>query len=58
MALTTSIRNVGLGIGVTATAFAGTSAVTAVLAYGLVQLFGSLVVALWWRQTVALAEAP
>jgi hypothetical protein len=32
--------------------------VTAVLAYGLVQLFGSLVVALWWRQTVALAEAP
>jgi bile acid:Na+ symporter, BASS family len=58
VALTSSIRNVGLGIGVTATAFAGTSAVTAVLAYGLVQLFGSLVVALWWRQTVALAEAP
>ena len=58
VALTTSIRNVGLGIGVTATAFAGTSAVTAVLAYGLVQLFGSLLIALWWRQSVSLAEAP
>jgi bile acid:Na+ symporter, BASS family len=58
VALTTSIRNVGLGIGVTATAFAGTSAVTAVLAYGLVQLFGSLLVALWWRQSVSLVEAP
>jgi bile acid:Na+ symporter, BASS family len=57
VALTTSIRNVGLGIGVTATAFAGTSAVTAVLAYGLVQLFGSLLVALWWRQSVSLAQA-
>jgi len=58
VALTTSIRNVGLGIGVTATAFAGTSAVTAVLTYGLVQLFGSLLVALWWRQSVSLAQAP
>ena len=57
VALTTSIRNVGLGIGVTASAFADTSAVTAVLAYGLVQLFGSLLMALWWRQTMSLAEA-
>jgi len=49
VALTTSIRNVGLGIAITADAFPGTRAVTAVLAYGLVQLLGSLLVALRWR---------
>ena len=56
VALTTSIRNVGLGVAVTAGTFAGTSAVTAVLAYGLIQLFGSLMMALWWRRRLSLAE--
>ncbi|WP_112662778.1 bile acid:sodium symporter family protein [Microvirga flavescens] len=52
VALTTAIRNVGLGLTITAGgAFAGTSAATAVLAYGLVQLLGSLLPALWWRRT-------
>jgi bile acid:Na+ symporter, BASS family len=54
VALTTSIRNVGLGVVITTSAFAGTSAVTAVLAYGLVQLLGSFLLALWWHHTPSL----
>lgn len=50
MALTTSIRNVGLGLVITASAFAGTTAATAVIVYGLVQLLGSFLLALWWRR--------
>ena len=56
VALTTSIRNVGLGVVITTSAFAGTPAVTAVLAYGLVQLLGSLLLALWWHHTPSLIE--
>jgi len=55
VALTTAIRNVGLGVEVTAGAFTGTSAVTAVLAYGLVQLLGSFLMALWWRRGLSRA---
>src|SRR5689334_3474140 len=55
VALTTSIRNVGLGVVITTSAFAGTPAVTAVLAYGLVQLLGSFLLALWWHHTPSLA---
>ena len=51
VALTTAIRNVGLGLMITAGAFAGTSATTAVLVYGLVQLLGSFLLALWWRRS-------
>lgn len=54
LALATSIRNVGLGIEITAAAFPGTHAVTAVLAYGVVQLLGSFLVALWWHRNPAL----
>jgi bile acid:Na+ symporter, BASS family len=57
MALTTAIRNVGLGLVITAGAFAGTPAATAVLVYGLVQLLGSFLLALWWRRTPPMAEA-
>lgn len=56
MSLATSIRNVGLGIEITAAAFPGTHAVTAVLAYGLVQLLGSFLIALWWHQNPALPQ--
>jgi BASS family bile acid:Na+ symporter len=49
VALTTSIRNVGLGLQIAASAFAGTSAATTVVIYGLMQLFVSFLVALWWR---------
>ncbi len=56
MSLATSIRNVGLGIGITAAAFPGTPAITAVLAYGLVQLLGSFLIALWWHRNPSLPQ--
>jgi BASS family bile acid:Na+ symporter len=56
MALTTSIRNVGLGLVITASAFPGTAAATAVIVYGLVQLLGSFLLALWWRRNPSMAE--
>jgi len=58
ISLTTSLRNVGLGLVITASAFAGTKATTAVVFYGFVQLFGSLLVALWWRNTSRAAVHP
>jgi len=58
VALTTSIRNVGLGLVIAAGGFAGPSAMTAVLAYGLVQLLGSFLLALWWRRGPSLAVRP
>jgi BASS family bile acid:Na+ symporter len=52
MTLTTALRNVGVGLVVATGAFAGTPAVTAVLAYGLFAIVGSLLLALGWgRQT-------
>jgi BASS family bile acid:Na+ symporter len=56
VALTTSIRNVGLALVITASAFAGTAATTAVIVYGLVQLLGSFLLALWWRRNPSMAE--
>ena len=57
VARTTAIRNVGLGLVITAGAFAGTPAATAVLVCGLVQLLGSFLLALWWRRSPPMAEA-
>jgi BASS family bile acid:Na+ symporter len=48
-ALTTSLRNVGAALAITGSAFAGTAAATAVIAYFFVEVLGSLAVALWWR---------
>lgn len=48
LALTTSLRNVGVGLVIATGNFAGTPAVTAVLAYGLFEVFASLLLALWW----------
>jgi bile acid:Na+ symporter, BASS family len=48
LALTTSLRNVGVGLVIATGAFGGTPAVTAVLAYGLVGIFGSLLMAWHW----------
>jgi bile acid:Na+ symporter, BASS family len=48
MALTTSLRNVGLGLVIVTGNFGGTPAVSAALAYGIVEVFGSLLVALCW----------
>ena len=50
MALTTSLRNVGVGMVIVTGNFAGTPAVSAALAYGIVEVFGSLLLALWWRR--------
>ena len=50
MALTTSLRNVGVGLVIVTGNFAGTPAVAAALAYGIVEVFGSLLLALWWRR--------
>lgn len=46
--LTTSLRNVGVGLVIATSAFAGTPAITAVLVYGLLEVLGSLLLALWW----------
>jgi BASS family bile acid:Na+ symporter len=56
VALTTAIRNVGLGLVITDSAFAGTAA-TVVIVYGLVQLLGSFLLALWWRRSPSMAAA-
>ena len=47
LAPTTSLRNVGLGLVLLTGNFADSPAVTAALAYGIVAVLGSLVVALW-----------
>jgi bile acid:Na+ symporter, BASS family len=44
--LTTSLRNVGVGLVIATSNFGGTAAVTAVLAYGIVAILGSLLLAL------------
>lgn len=46
MMLTTALRNVGVGLAIAGASFPGTSAVTAVLVYGLVESFGTLLLAL------------
>jgi len=48
-ALTTALRNVGVGLVIVTGNFAGTPAVSAALAYGILEVLGSLFVALWWR---------
>lgn len=48
VALTTSLRNVGVSLVIASGNFAGTPALTAVLAYAVVELLGSLLVAMWW----------
>lgn len=45
MTLTTSLRNLGVALVIVTSNFAGTAAVTAVLAYGFVEILGSAVVA-------------
>jgi BASS family bile acid:Na+ symporter len=46
LALTTSLRNVGVGLVIATSNFGGTAAVTAVLAYGIFEIVGSLLLAL------------
>jgi bile acid:Na+ symporter, BASS family len=54
MALTTALRNAGVGLVIVTGSFPGTPAASAVLAYAIVAVFGSLLVASWWgRQASA-----
>jgi BASS family bile acid:Na+ symporter len=48
MALTTSLRNVGVALVIVTASFPGTAAVTATLAYGLVEILGSVLLAALW----------
>jgi BASS family bile acid:Na+ symporter len=50
MTLTTSLRNVAVGLVIATGNFAGTPAVTAALAYGVFEVLGSLGLALAWRR--------
>jgi BASS family bile acid:Na+ symporter len=50
MTLTASLRNVGVGLVIATGAFGGTAAVTAALVYGLVEVVGSLLLALGWAR--------
>jgi BASS family bile acid:Na+ symporter len=55
LALTTALRNAAVGLVIATGNFAGTPAVSAVLAYGIVAVFGTLAVAyLWGRRTGSL----
>jgi BASS family bile acid:Na+ symporter len=56
MTLTTSLRNVGVGLVIASSAFAGTPAVTAVLAFGLFAVAGSLLLALVWARWAPATE--
>jgi BASS family bile acid:Na+ symporter len=53
MTLTTSLRNVAVGLVIATGSFAGTPAVTAVVVYGLLGIVGSLLLALVWSQIEA-----
>jgi BASS family bile acid:Na+ symporter len=57
LTLTTSLRNVGVGLVIATGSFAGTPAVTAVLVYGLFGLVGSLLLALRWGRVRATTTA-
>ena len=48
MALTTSLRNVGVGLVIATGNFPGTAAVTAALAFGIFEILGSLLLAVAW----------
>jgi BASS family bile acid:Na+ symporter len=58
MTLGTSLRNVGLGLVIATGAFPGTPAVTAVLVYGLLEVLGSLLLAVWWGRLDRGAKGP
>jgi BASS family bile acid:Na+ symporter len=59
MTLSTSLRNVGVGLVIATGTFAGTPAVTAVLVYGLFEVLGTLVLALTWgRRSSGQLEPP
>jgi BASS family bile acid:Na+ symporter len=57
MTLTTSLRNVGVGLVIATGSFPGKSAVTAVVVYGLFEVLGTLLLALGWGRQAHAAPA-
>lgn len=55
LAIVTSVRNAGVGMVIASSSFPGTQALTAVLAYAIVDLLGALAVALWWGRRDAMS---
>jgi BASS family bile acid:Na+ symporter len=53
MALTTFLRNVGVGLVIAVGNFPGTAAITSALAYGIFEILGSLLLAFWWGRNAA-----
>jgi BASS family bile acid:Na+ symporter len=53
MALTTALRNVGIGLVIVTGNYSGTPAVSAALTYGIVEVVLSLLIALWWGRISA-----
>jgi BASS family bile acid:Na+ symporter len=58
VALTTAVRNKGVGMVIATGAFAGTPAITSVLIYGLFSFLVSLLVASWWGRRGPRPDAP
>jgi BASS family bile acid:Na+ symporter len=56
MTLTTSLRNVGVGLVIATGSFAGTEAVTVAVAYGILEIVGSFLLALWWARRSRVME--
>jgi BASS family bile acid:Na+ symporter len=52
MTLTTSLRNVGVGLVIATGSFAGTPAITATVVYGLIEIGGSVLLAIWWSRRI------
>lgn len=50
LSLTTSLRNVGLSLVISTSAFPDTPAVAAVMGYGFFEILGSLLLATWWHR--------
>jgi BASS family bile acid:Na+ symporter len=53
MAMTTAVRNNGVGMVIATGSFAGTPAVTAAVVYGMVGMLGALGFAVWWGRCVS-----
>jgi BASS family bile acid:Na+ symporter len=53
VAMATSLRNVGVGLVIATGSFAGTPAVSAALAYGIIEIVGSLLLAMMWGRSTA-----
>jgi BASS family bile acid:Na+ symporter len=56
MTLTTSLRNVGVGLVIATGCFPARPAVTAVLVYGIIEVLGSLLLAIAWGRAGRSAE--